>query len=55
MDQIHCDHLRNDDETKAWGYLQAIGYQQCKSLSLQLSQAETMRTLTGKTFNNMIT
>ena len=33
--------LRNDDETKAWGYLQAIGFNNAKA-SRQLSQAETI-------------
>ena len=33
--------LRDDDETKAWGYLQAIGFNNAKA-SRQLSQAETI-------------
>ena len=33
--------LRDDDETKAWGYLQAIGFNNAKS-KRQLSQAETI-------------
>ena len=33
--------LRNDDETKAWGYLQAIGFNNAKA-KRQLSQAETI-------------
>ena len=33
--------IRDDDETKAWGYLQAIGFNNAKA-SRQLSQAETI-------------
>ena len=33
--------IRDDDETKAWGYLQAIGFNNAKS-KRQLSQAETI-------------
>ena len=33
--------LRDDDETKAWGYLQAIGFNNAKA-KRQLSQAETI-------------
>ena len=33
--------LRDEDETKAWGYLQAIGFNNAKA-SRQLSQAETI-------------
>jgi hypothetical protein len=33
--------LRNDDETTAWGYLQAIGYNNAKA-SKQIKQAEAV-------------
>ena len=33
--------IRDDDETKAWGYLQAIGFNNAKA-SRQLSQAKTI-------------
>ena len=35
------ENTRDDDETKAWGYLQAIGFNNAKA-SRQLSQAETI-------------